>query len=378
MFRLAFALSMFFEYGGLQRSFLRIALRCAELGHDVHVYTGKWVGEKPDHLTVRVLNTRALTNVGSNDRLASALQRAARDYDCIVGFTKIPGLDVYYAGDTCYAARVAENRHRLYKLTPRYRGYIRQEAGVFGPRSDTEILLIAHGEREKFMHHYGTDLERFHLLPPGVDRDRLSAHVPDDEGIQAYRQELGLPAGGSLLVSIGSDFKRKGLNRTLQALSALPSELLESIKLLVVGDDDPAPFMKLARRLGIEAKVHFLGARRDIAKFYRAADLLVHPAYTENTGQILLEAMLCGVPVLATENCGFAFHVRDAESGLICPVPFEQSTLNRMLLDMLTSPRRDEWKRNGPIYCETTDLYSLIDKAADAIITRAAKNRTLQ
>lgn len=327
-----------------------------------------------------MLNTRALTNVGSNDRLADALRRAANseDYDCIVGFTKIPGLDVYYAGDTCYAARVAENSRRFYKLTPRYRGYTRQEAVVFGPHSNTEILLIAHGEREKFIHHYGTDPARFHLLPPGVDRDRLGAYVPDEEATRAYRRELGLPAGGSLLVSIGSDFKRKGLNRTLQALSALPSELLKSIKLLIVGDDDPVPFLNLARRLGIEANVHFVGARQDIAKFYRAADLLVHPAYTENTGQILLEAMLFGVPVLATENCGFSFHVRDAGSGLICPMPFEQSTLNRMLLEMLTSPRRDEWKRNGPIYCETVDLYSLIDRAADSIIARAAKNRTLR
>ena len=54
-----------------------------------------------------------------------------------------------------------------------------------------------------------------------------------------------------------------------------------------------------------------------MAGFYHAADYLVHAARTENTGTVLIEAMICGLPVLVTGNCGFAFHVHDADAGIM-------------------------------------------------------------
>ena len=85
--------------------------------------------------------------------------------------------------------------------------------------------------------------------------------------------------------------------------------------------------------------------------------------------------MVCGLPVLVTANCGFAIHVDRAGAGMICPSPFQQDTLNKMLAEMLASEKRSEWSRNGLTYCKRTDLYSLIEKAADVIIARASRNR---
>ncbi len=379
-FKLAFAVSLFFEFGGMQRTMLRIALECVRRGHEVHMFTGDWLDKRPDGLTVHLLNTRALSNVRSNDRLAQKLRAAVTSdhYDCVVGFTKIPGLDVYYAGDPCYAARIYETKGHLYKLTPRYRGFCRQEAAVFAPASDTEILLIAHQERDKFIRYYGTQPERFHLLPPGINKEWLLAHIPGIRERQQLRRKNGLMADDLMIVTVASRFKTKGLDRSMLALSALPSELRCRSKLVVVGDDKQGAFSRLARRLGIEDRVIFAGAHQDIARFYFAADFLIHPPYSENTGTVLIEAMLCGLPVLATANCGFAFHIAKAQAGLICPTPFEQATLNRMLAELLTSNQRSTWKTNGPRYCEKTDLYGLIDRAADAIIARAEKNRSQQ
>lgn len=375
--KLAFAVSLYFEYGGMQRTLLRIAEECVRRGHAVDVYTGGWIGERPPALGVHVLDTRALSNVRSNDLLAQKLERvfAGGGYDCVVGFTKIPGLDVYYAGDPCYAARVEEAKGRLYRLNPRYRGLRRQEAAVFAPGAGVEILLIAHRERDKFMRCYGTEPERFHLLPPGINQDRLKAHCPDAVESRRLRRELGVGAGELMVLTVGSRFKTKGVDRSLRAVSALPAPLRQRTQLVVVGDDRQRPFRQLARSLGVADQVTFAGARQDIARFYYAADLLIHPPYSENTGTVLIEAMICGLPVLTTANCGFAFHVEQAQAGLVCPTPFAQARLGALLHEMLISGRHDAWRQNGPRYCARTDLYSLIERAADVIIARAKHNR---
>ena len=80
----------------------------------------------------------------------------------------------------------------------------------------------------------------------------------------------------------------------------------------MIGQNSPGRFGLLARQLGVVDRVHFLGGRHDVPDFLLASDLLVHPAYAENTGTVLLEAMVSGLPVLTTDVCGYAFHIQKA------------------------------------------------------------------
>ena len=89
-------------------------------------------------------------------------------FDAVIGFSKMPGLDIYYAADTCYLEKVMTTRPAIYRLSGRFRTYAAMERAVFAPEAKTEILLIAEKEQAAFMRHYGTALERFHLLPPGI------------------------------------------------------------------------------------------------------------------------------------------------------------------------------------------------------------------
>jgi len=375
--RLAFAVSLFFEFGGMQRSMLRIAQACAAAGHEVHLFTGGWQAPEPDNITVHVLDTEAVTNVRSNDLLAKKFAHAvAADgkFDCVIGFTKIPGLDVYYAGDPCYAERIHETRPWWYRWTSRYRGFRRQEAAVFARGLKTELMLIAHSERENFIKYYATEVERFHLLPPGINRSRFDS-PPNKTEIAAFRKSLGVSENEQMLLLVGARFRTKGLDRALLALASLPAEQLNKTRLIIVGGDKQAPYQKQAEQLGVSERIHFTGARDNLVSFYHAADLLVHPPYIENTGTILIEAMLCSLPILVSGNCGFAYHVKDANAGLVCPEPFEQQIFNKLLISMLYSEQLPVWAENGPRYCEKTDLYSLIERAAGVIIARGYLNR---
>lgn len=374
--RLAFVVSLWFPYGGMQRSLLRIAQACVARGHEVDIYTGEWQGDRPDNIGVIELDTNAATNHRSNDLLAERFAEAitGKDYDCRVGFTKLPGLDVYYAADPCYAARAEETKHPLYKLLPRYKAFCRQEASVFKPGMTTELMLIAHQEQEKFIFHYGTEAKRFHLLPPGINRERLISQDATKERAE-IREEFGVADDDLILLAVGSRFRTKGIDRVIHALASLPDALRNRCKLLVVGHGKYGLLKRMAGRLKVAEQVIFTGTRDDVNRFYRGADYLIHAPRSENTGTVLIEAMICGLPVLVTENCGFAKHVAAADAGITIPEPFEQDQLNRGMREFLQSDSRETWMVNGPNYCENTDLYSLIERAADVIIERAERNR---
>ncbi len=124
----------------------------------------------------------------------------------------------------------------------------------------------------------------------------------------------------------------------------------------------------MAKRLEIDQQVMILEGRDDIPKFLLGADLLVHPAYVENTGTVLLEAMVAGLPVLATDVCGYAHYVEDAQAGKLVPSPFEQTTFNDLLAEMLQSEQQALWRQNGINFGKFADIYSMPERAADEIV----------
>jgi UDP-glucose:(heptosyl)LPS alpha-1,3-glucosyltransferase len=372
--KLAFCLFAYRPYGGLQRDFYRIAQACAARGHRVDVYTKEWQGAVPDNFNVQVLPVRGFRNHVRNRHFIRLANREirARGFDVVIGFNRMPGIDIYYAADPCYVAKIHELHGPLYRLTARYRQTASLECVVFSPASDTRILLLSEKELPKYMRHYGTPVERFKILPPGIARDRMAP--PDAKRIrEAFRGEYNLGERDRLVLMVGSGFRTKGLDRAIQALASLPDELGRRARLMVVGDDKERAFRKQARKLGIEDRVLFMRGQPDVTRFLLGADLLIHPAYSENTGTVLLEAIIAGLPVLATDICGYAFHIERAQAGQVLASPFDQGRLNRELRAMLDSPERGQWSENGIRYGQTEDLYSMPEVVADYIETCAGR-----
>ncbi|MDP4456097.1 glycosyltransferase, partial [Escherichia coli] len=138
---------------------------------------------------------------------------------------------------------------------------------------------------------------------PGIYPDRkYNAQIPNSREI--YRQKNGITEQQNLLLQVGSDFGRKGVDRSIEALASLPESLRHNTLLFVVGQDKPRKFEVLAEKLGVRSKVHFFSGRNDVSELMAAADLLMHPAYQEAAGIVLLEAIAAGLPVLTTAVCG--------------------------------------------------------------------------
>jgi len=365
---LAFCLFKYFPFGGLQRDFIRVARKCRDRGYQIRVYTLSWQGDVPDYIELVIVPVTAITNHKKYERYAAWVEEHIdqNPVSGVIGFNKMPNLDIYYAADGCYEEKAQTQRSTLYRLIPRYRHFSYFEKSVFEVESKTEILMISEVQQPFFEKYYQTPLNRFHLLPPGISKDRMAPDNSEDIRI-SLRSEFSIPHDHKLLLMVGSGFITKGLDRILLGLSKLPETLRNKTHLIAIGQDNPSTFLKMAKRLEVQGMVTILSGRNDIPRFLQGSDLLVHPAYAENTGTVLLEAIVAGLPVLATDICGYAHYIEEAKAGRLVKSPYQQSNFDTLLKEMLLSEDASMWKQNGIKFGRFADIYSMPDRAVDVI-----------
>jgi UDP-glucose:(heptosyl)LPS alpha-1,3-glucosyltransferase len=375
---IVFALYKYFPYGGLQRDMLRIAQACTARGADITIYCAEWQGDHPAGINVEIIPVKGFSNHSRNRFFADAFQQRMQALqpdqpDLIVGFNKMPGLDIYYAADTCFKAKVMQERLPLLRWLPRYQHYLRDEAAVFAADSTTRILAIAARSVEEYEQYYPGASQRCTVLPPGINPDRRAGS--DAASIRAeFRDTYQLQDNDTLILLIGSGFRTKGLDRAIRALASLPEDILFHARLIVIGQDKTSAFKKAAKQQGVLDHIRFLKGRDDIPRYLLGADLLIHPAYRENTGTVLLEAAVAGLPVLTTAVCGYSSYIRDHHCGIVISEPFQQRQLNRQLAWMLAdAERRKVWKTNALAMADVADIYSLFERAADIILQAACE-----
>ena len=107
-----------------------MARECLHRGHTVRIYVLKWAGPIPTDLDITVIPVKALFNHNKYRKFSEALALAlAKDpVDCVVGFNKMPGLDIYYAADSCYEEKARSQRGWLYRHLSRYKHFSAYES----------------------------------------------------------------------------------------------------------------------------------------------------------------------------------------------------------------------------------------------------------
>lgn len=373
--RLAFCLFKVQPFGGLERDFLRVAKACLARGHEIHVYTLSWKGEIPKDFSVTFIPVSAMTNHGCAKQFSSKLLDfiSKQKFDVVIGFNRLPGLNIYFAGDPCYRAEAFKKHSIFYRFLPRYRIYSALEKTVFSPPSETKILLLNPAHKQDFMDYYQTPASRFEVLFPGIGEDRKR---PDNQAEcrTLFRRNLNIHQDEKIILCVGSDFRRKGIDRALMALAALPVLLQNKTYLWIVGKGDVGAMSEMAKKLDITERVRFWGPREDIVHFYAAADVLLHPAYQETAGMVLIEAIAAGLPVLVTANCGYAPFIEKAQSGELISEPFSQSELNQKLLRLLSDESKNslvDYRQHALSYANTHDLFQMTESIV-RIIENAA------
>jgi glycosyltransferase involved in cell wall biosynthesis len=143
-----------------------------------------------------------------------------------------------------------------------------------------------------------------------------------------------VPRDARVLLSVSRLSRQKGVDVAIRALPALPGDTV----LVVLGEGPDRPLLEgLARELGVERRVFLLGRVPDVAAWLERATLYVHPARWEGFGLAVLEAMLAGLPVVASNVSSLPELVVDGETGRLVP-PGDHAALAQATLRALGEP----------------------------------------
>ena len=166
--------------------------------------------------------------------------------------------------------------------------------------------------KDDVLEHFSIDPGKLRVIYSGVDVDKF--HPALKEQRAAVRAELGIPDEVTVFVFVGSGFARKGLRQAMRSLARLPAG-----HLVVVGKDKRREaYRRDAARLKLAGRVHFLGVREDVGRYYGAADALVLPTLYDPFPNVVLEAMASALPVVTSAKCGGAELVEAGGCGYVC------------------------------------------------------------
>jgi L-malate glycosyltransferase len=181
--------------------------------------------------------------------------------------------------------------------------------------------------------------ERTTCLPNGVDTQRF---LPADAvSRQAERARVGLPPHAFLFGCVAGLRPVKRHQDMLDGFALAVGDRAD-VRLVLIGDGDLEPGLRRqADRLGITDRVLFMGARRDVEQVLPLLDVFVLTSSTEGMSNAVLEAMACGLPVIATAVGGNPETVDAPHSGLLVPpfAPPQLAKAMRMLLDDIPRTR---------------------------------------
>jgi glycosyltransferase involved in cell wall biosynthesis len=173
---------------------------------------------------------------------------------------------------------------------------------------------------------------KIRYIPNGVDTERFK---PNFEDHLKVRKELGVD--GFVWLAVGRFDPPKDYPNMLQAFARVVHKYSNTI-LLIAGDGPLRETMEnMARELGVEKYVKFLGIRRDIPQLMNAADAYVMSSSWEGMPMVLLEASATGLPIVATDVGGNREVVLDGITGFLVP-PRNPEALAEAMLRMMDLP----------------------------------------
>lgn len=344
------------ERGGAEMYVADLARHLVAAGHDVHLYAAQWnPNYLPDRLHVHPISAMSKSRILRPWRFSAAIQSAMEHDrpDVSLGFDKTFGTDIYYPLGGLQAASALQNvrKHRsawgrfgarIAKLVdPVQWSYARLERrGLTGQHAP---LLVVNSSmvREHAQRLYGIDPSHIRVIHNAIDPARFDEC--DRARIRAHqRRQCGFGPTDVVAAFVAMNYRLKGLEPLLRALALVPS--FHPLKLIVAGSAETNHWQHLAKRLGVDRRVAFIGPCSDVRRVFFAADLHAHPTFYDPCSGVVLEALACGLPVVTSRWNGAA-ELLPASAGVALDDPHDETSLAQSLIELLDPVRRDAASR---------------------------------
>ena len=255
-------------------------------------------------------------------------------FDLVQSHERIPGCDVYRAGDGVHRrwlelrTRRASPFERLeIALNPHHRYICDAEKEMFEHPRLRAVICNSRMVRDEIRRAFRIAPEKLHVVYSGVDLEQF--HPRERERLRgAARAELGCRPRQTVFLFVGSGFARKGLGAAIDALAAARND---AHWLVVAGRDrEMDKFRQRAGAAGVAKQVHFLGGRDDVRPLYAAADCFILPSRYDPFPNTALEALAMGLPAIVSSHCGAAEVIEPGTNGWVCE-PDDAPGLARLL-----------------------------------------------
>jgi len=306
--------------------------RLAEAGHEIHIFAITWQTNGP-HNNVHFHEVPALTFNSFFRDLTFAisslviLKKERRNFDIIQTHDKTVYQDIYRAGDGCHIEWLKQRWQRTSlwgRLSMVFNPYhwliLVLERSIFRQHRYRRIIAISELVKNNIIEHYRVTPSDIEVIYNGIDIEKFHPSNKNKYRTE-IRQKHGLKNSDFVVLFMGSGFKRKGVEYLIKAVESIS----EPVSVLIVGKDKNHLMSSLAK--GIRQNIIFCGAQRENYKYYAAADIFVFPTVYEPFGNVHLEALASGLPVITTKNSGAAEIIKDNVHGYVISDPADISGL---------------------------------------------------
>jgi UDP-glucose:(heptosyl)LPS alpha-1,3-glucosyltransferase len=223
--------------------------------------------------------------------------------------------DIYRAGDGVHKAFISiEKKSKLNLLHP---VYLYLERHCFN--NSKYIIANSKMVRQQIIDIYNINPNKIKVVYNGIELKEINYN----KSFERLSKEFSIRKGQSILIFVGSGFKRKGVREFLKIISKLQTK---NIRAFIIGKDKNInQYRNLAKELKIEHKISFTGPRLDVDDFYTISDIMLFPTHYDPFSNVVLEAMNFKNVVFTTHSNG-ASEILDNK--FIMNNPFDSKTIS--------------------------------------------------
>ena len=353
------------DAGGMNIYVLESAQRMASMGVSVDIFTRRTDASQPDIVEispgVRVRHFECGHGSLTKEQLPAHIHGLSKEFLRIVKSENYDAIHSHYwlSGKVAMPAAkelglpLIHTMHTMARVKNLNLAEGESPEPMIRVQGETQVVaaanaLIANTDAEaaSLVSLYDACPDTVHVVSPGVD---LYTFTPG-QGRSAAREVVGLPHDAMVVSFVGRIQPHKGPEVLIRATSELVKHTpLMRHKLVVnimggasgANTDEVDRLKELSTWLGIDDVVRFEPpvARKDLAQWYRAADLIVVPSYSESFGLVALEAQACGTPVVATAVGGLRTAVADGISGVLVD-GHDPKAWSSVIVRLLQEPQR--------------------------------------